>query len=188
MAMDRNECFSRHGQVWLGWDKWCLGNYLKNERVKTDPEPQKHTTLKILKFVKYLGAESPILWSRSRQSPSISPLSGVAAPLLRLTYNFFIKGGFSGGEDYRWAVIRRWYPGWRWEIFNLVFICCSDVERWRFVCCDGVWNCCGDMRSLNDAPCYRERCLYSYWAQCVNGHANLEGTRELNSTEVPLPK
>lgn len=43
---------------------------------------------------------------------------------LRLTYNFYIKGGFSGGEDYRWAVIRIWYPGWRWELFNLVFICC----------------------------------------------------------------
>lgn len=41
----------------------------------------------------------------------------------RLTYNFYIKGGFSGGEDYRWAVIRIWYPGWRWELFNLVFIC-----------------------------------------------------------------
>ncbi|CAE7233514.1 unnamed protein product [Symbiodinium natans] len=41
----------------------------------------------------------------------------------RLTYNFWIKGGFSGGEDYRWAVIRRWYPGWKWEVFNLVFIC-----------------------------------------------------------------
>eukprot|EP00933_Yihiella_yeosuensis_P076472 TRINITY_DN8625_c1_g1_i1.p1 TRINITY_DN8625_c1_g1~~TRINITY_DN8625_c1_g1_i1.p1 ORF type:complete len:363 (+),score=39.75 TRINITY_DN8625_c1_g1_i1:84-1091(+) len=42
---------------------------------------------------------------------------------IRLTYNFLIKGGFSGGEDYRWAVIRRWYPGWQWEIFNLIFIC-----------------------------------------------------------------
>ncbi|CAJ1401540.1 unnamed protein product, partial [Effrenium voratum] len=43
---------------------------------------------------------------------------------VRLTYNFYIKGGFSGGEDYRWAVVRRWYPGWQWEVFNLVFICC----------------------------------------------------------------
>eukprot|EP00931_Biecheleriopsis_adriatica_P040731 TRINITY_DN23336_c0_g1_i1.p1 TRINITY_DN23336_c0_g1~~TRINITY_DN23336_c0_g1_i1.p1 ORF type:complete len:337 (+),score=46.61 TRINITY_DN23336_c0_g1_i1:48-1058(+) len=41
----------------------------------------------------------------------------------RLTYNFWIKGGFSGGEDYRWAVVRQWYPGWRWEVFNLIFIC-----------------------------------------------------------------
>ncbi|CAK9080223.1 unnamed protein product [Durusdinium trenchii] len=42
---------------------------------------------------------------------------------VRLTYNFYIKGGFTGGEDYRWAVIRKWYPGWRWEVFNLIFIC-----------------------------------------------------------------
>lgn len=41
----------------------------------------------------------------------------------RLTYNFWIKGGFSGGEDYRWAIVRRWYPGWQFEIFNFVFIC-----------------------------------------------------------------
>ena len=27
---------------------------------------------------------------------------------LRITYNFYIKGGFSGGEDYRWAEIRKW--------------------------------------------------------------------------------
>lgn len=41
----------------------------------------------------------------------------------RLTYNFWIKGGFSGGEDYRWAVVRKWYVGWQWEVFNLLFIC-----------------------------------------------------------------
>lgn len=43
---------------------------------------------------------------------------------VRLTWNFYIKGGFSGGEDYRWAVIRKWFlPGWQWETFNLLFIC-----------------------------------------------------------------
>jgi steroid 5-alpha reductase family enzyme len=47
----------------------------------------------------------------------------------RLTYNFWIKGGFSGGEDYRWAVIRRWYPGWRWELFNPVFICTFQLAE-----------------------------------------------------------
>lgn len=41
----------------------------------------------------------------------------------RLTWNFYIKGGYSGGEDYRWAEIRIWYPGWRFEVFNFVFIC-----------------------------------------------------------------
>mmetsp|Transcript_89847 Transcript_89847/g.159836 ORF Transcript_89847/g.159836 Transcript_89847/m.159836 type:complete len:339 (+) Transcript_89847:50-1066(+) len=42
---------------------------------------------------------------------------------VRLTTNFWIKGGFSGGEDYRWVIVRHWYPGWQWEVFNLMFIC-----------------------------------------------------------------
>merc|ERR1712050_595598 len=42
---------------------------------------------------------------------------------LRLSWNFWKKGGYSGGEDYRWAVVRKWYPGWKWEVFNLIFIC-----------------------------------------------------------------
>lgn len=42
---------------------------------------------------------------------------------LRLTFNFWLKGGFTGGEDYRWVIIRRWYPGWQFEVFNLYFIC-----------------------------------------------------------------
>jgi steroid 5-alpha reductase family enzyme len=43
---------------------------------------------------------------------------------VRLTYNFFVKGGFSGGEDYRWEEIRTW-PGFKsgWEAFNIIFIC-----------------------------------------------------------------
>lgn len=42
----------------------------------------------------------------------------------RLTLNFALKGGFSGGEDYRWKEIRSW-PGFSsgWEAFNLIFIC-----------------------------------------------------------------
>ena len=42
---------------------------------------------------------------------------------MRLTYNFYIKGGFSGGEDYRWELIRQWFPGWQYEVFNFFFIC-----------------------------------------------------------------
>ena len=48
----------------------------------------------------------------------------------RLTYNFWIKGGFSGGEDYRWEQVRAWFPaGWRFETFNLVFICLFQVSH-----------------------------------------------------------
>lgn len=42
---------------------------------------------------------------------------------LRLTYNFYIKGGYSGGEDYRWVQVRKWFPGLQFEVFNLLFIC-----------------------------------------------------------------
>lgn len=42
---------------------------------------------------------------------------------LRLTWNFWLKGGFSGGEDYRWKEVRTWFPGWKFEVFNFIFIC-----------------------------------------------------------------
>jgi steroid 5-alpha reductase family enzyme len=48
----------------------------------------------------------------------------------RLTFNFVRKGGFYGGEDYRWAVLRGWFGAEhegrvsaRWELFNFIFIC-----------------------------------------------------------------
>ncbi|TPX05272.1 DUF1295 domain-containing protein, partial [Schumannella luteola] len=40
----------------------------------------------------------------------------------RLTFNFARKGGYTGVEDYRWAVLRaRMSPG-RFQLFNLFFI------------------------------------------------------------------
>jgi steroid 5-alpha reductase family enzyme len=49
---------------------------------------------------------------------------------LRLTFNFYRRGGYSlrfwtGEEDYRWGVLRarpEFQPRWRWTLFNLVFI------------------------------------------------------------------
>ena len=42
---------------------------------------------------------------------------------LRLTFNFARRGGYApGGEDYRWAVLRERLPGWRFQLFNLLFI------------------------------------------------------------------
>ena len=41
----------------------------------------------------------------------------------RLTYNFARKGGYaSGGEDYRWAVLRGMMPPALFQAFNLLFI------------------------------------------------------------------
>lgn len=45
---------------------------------------------------------------------------------MRLTYNFILKGGFSGGEDYRWVEVRKWFVGAPWyfhfELFNALFV------------------------------------------------------------------
>jgi steroid 5-alpha reductase family enzyme len=41
----------------------------------------------------------------------------------RLTFNFARKGGYArGGEDYRWAHLRTRITGWKWVLFNLLFI------------------------------------------------------------------
>ena len=46
---------------------------------------------------------------------------------LRLTYNFYRKGGYDlSEEDYRWRIVIKEfekYPIILWEIFHLVFIC-----------------------------------------------------------------
>jgi steroid 5-alpha reductase family enzyme len=41
---------------------------------------------------------------------------------IRLTYNFARKGGYSGVEDYRWAVLRASMTRWQFQLFNLFFI------------------------------------------------------------------
>ena len=64
-------------------------------------------------------------WHDAGRSPRLLIMTGLAtAWAARLTYNFFIKGGYSShGEDYRWKAVRSWFPGWQFELFNLVFIC-----------------------------------------------------------------
>ncbi|MGC5223844.1 DUF1295 domain-containing protein [Micromonospora sp. DT81.3] len=41
---------------------------------------------------------------------------------VRLTFNFARKGGYTGMEDYRWAVLRARMKPWQFQIFNLFFI------------------------------------------------------------------
>jgi steroid 5-alpha reductase family enzyme len=41
---------------------------------------------------------------------------------VRLSYNFARKGGYSGVEDYRWAVLRASMRSWQFQLFNLFFI------------------------------------------------------------------
>lgn len=40
----------------------------------------------------------------------------------RLTFNFARKGGYSGVEDYRWAVVRKAMRPWQFQVFNIFFI------------------------------------------------------------------
>ncbi len=40
----------------------------------------------------------------------------------RLTFNFARKGGYSGMEDYRWAILRGRMKPWQFQVFNLFFI------------------------------------------------------------------
>lgn len=40
----------------------------------------------------------------------------------RLTYNLARKGGYSGMEDYRWAVLRARMRPWQFQLFNLLFV------------------------------------------------------------------
>ncbi|KAF1816190.1 DUF1295 domain-containing protein [Eremomyces bilateralis CBS 781.70] len=47
---------------------------------------------------------------------------------IRLTYNFWRKGGYKPGEeDYRWAVLRAKIPRWVFSFFNLTFISTFQV-------------------------------------------------------------
>ena len=41
---------------------------------------------------------------------------------VRLTFNFARKGGYSGVEDYRWAVVRKSMNAWQFQLVNLFFI------------------------------------------------------------------
>jgi steroid 5-alpha reductase family enzyme len=40
----------------------------------------------------------------------------------RLTFNFARKGGYTGMEDYRWAILRGRMRPWQFQLFNVLFI------------------------------------------------------------------
>lgn len=49
---------------------------------------------------------------------------GILATLwgARLTFNFARKGGYTGMEDYRWAILRGRMRPWQFQLFNALFI------------------------------------------------------------------
>ena len=76
------------------------------------------------------------LLSTGALSPRLAIMTALSTAWgVRLTANFAIKGGYSGGEDYRWAEVRSWFPGWRYELFNAIFICTfQQVELLAITC------------------------------------------------------
>src|SRR5690606_28469872 len=46
----------------------------------------------------------------------------------RLTFNFARKGGYSGLEDYRWAILRSRMRPWQFQLFNIGFIVITQMS------------------------------------------------------------
>jgi steroid 5-alpha reductase family enzyme len=64
-------------------------------------------------------------------SGGLAPCLGAAAVTLwgaRLTANFARRGGYSGTEDYRWAILRERIQGrLAWQAFHALFICLFQI-------------------------------------------------------------
>lgn len=62
-------------------------------------------------------------WRGGFNFPVVLAAIVVSAWGIRLSWNFAKKGGYAGGEDYRWAVLReRIRNPFAWQAFNLGFI------------------------------------------------------------------
>jgi steroid 5-alpha reductase family enzyme len=67
------------------------------------------------------------LWIFAASAGLADPRLNLMAALVtlwgaRLTANFARKGGYTGTEDYRWAILRERMPRWAFEAVNLFFI------------------------------------------------------------------
>lgn len=58
----------------------------------------------------------------------------VTAWACRLTWNFWRKGGYSGGEDYRWVEVQTWMTPSQFEVFNLIFVCGAQMMVLLGIC------------------------------------------------------
>jgi steroid 5-alpha reductase family enzyme len=56
-------------------------------------------------------------------APEIAIDHQLTTPQIRLTYNYYRKGGYKwGAEDYRWIIVKSRMPSWAFVIFDLTFI------------------------------------------------------------------
>jgi len=88
-----------------------------------------HTTVAVISGQQTLGATLRALLAGGADRvvlPSARLLLMALLPALwgaRLTFNFARKGGYRlDFEDYRWAIVRTWFPPVVYQIFNVVFI------------------------------------------------------------------
>lgn len=77
-----------------------------------------------------------VVVTTAQGSRTVTSLGSMAIAItiwgVRLTYNFYRRGGYErGGEDYRWEHVRSW-PCWRrrwlWQLFSFGFI--SLFQEW----------------------------------------------------------
>jgi steroid 5-alpha reductase family enzyme len=62
----------------------------------------------------------------------------VTAWACRLTWNFWRKGGYSGGEDDRWVEVQSWMTPAQFEVFNLIFVCGAQMMVLLGICTPGA--------------------------------------------------
>ncbi|CAG9318138.1 unnamed protein product [Blepharisma stoltei] len=64
----------------------------------------------------------------------------VAAWAIRMSYNFYRKGGYKGLEDHRWGKLRETIRNpILWQLFNFFFICVTQNALLLFICLPGYF-------------------------------------------------
>mmetsp|Transcript_4569 Transcript_4569/g.4435 ORF Transcript_4569/g.4435 Transcript_4569/m.4435 type:complete len:108 (-) Transcript_4569:107-430(-) len=71
---------------------------------------------------------------------------------LRLSYNFYRKGGYRGLEDHRWKVLRETITNpILWQLFNFFFICATQNALLFFICLPAYYAPKGPLNTIDIA-------------------------------------
>ena len=94
---------------------------------------------------------------------------------VRLTWNFARKGGYSGGEDYRWVEVESWMTKFQFECFNVVFVVgaqmtvlvgiCTPVAAAYLAAADGNAHPINGI-DIAAASCFLSHLYLEYVADC----------------------
>lgn len=128
LTLPQQEAFTQVIWICLGVTLWC---FIVGELTGNNSQVDKLWSIvpaAYAWFLVYKAAQDPFCqgWMRMALVASLVTLWAI-----RLTYNFYRRGGYSlipwkGEEDYRWAILRAKAPlnrSWVWTAFNLLFIC-----------------------------------------------------------------